>query len=184
MGNLNIIGGELGGRQIDFPDESGLRPSTGLVKESIFNILENLGSPKYYLDLYAGSGALGIEALSRGAESVIFIDKNPVLVRSIKENLIKMDIDDRAIAMVGDLPKSIKKLEVEKSPDCIFVDPPFHTRYPKRTLKALSKWKYLKDDTLIIVRVSTDEKFDAKGYEVLKDREYGENRLLILRKQR
>jgi 16S rRNA (guanine966-N2)-methyltransferase len=121
---FRIIGGHHRGRRLAFPDLPALRPSPDRVRETLFNWLGPRLPGARCLDLYAGSGALGLEALSRGAAHVTFIDEAPAAVRAIKEHLALLDLASRARALEADAPGWLQRC-VPQPYDIVFVDPPF-----------------------------------------------------------
>ena len=119
---LRIIGGQWRGRKLRFADGEGLRPTTDRVRETLFNWLQPLIAGAHCLDLFSGSGALGLEALSRGAGKVVFIERNPRAVAALKENLQLLQATNAEVHP-GD---AIAWLRGEVKPfDVIFLDPPF-----------------------------------------------------------
>ncbi|MDP3919596.1 MAG: 16S rRNA (guanine(966)-N(2))-methyltransferase RsmD [Candidatus Omnitrophota bacterium] len=137
---MRIIGGELKSRRIAFPKSKLTRPMTDRTKETVFNILGSLISRKHVLDLYAGSGSLGLEALSRGATDVTFVDKADWATRVIEKNLEGLDLGDKALVLQMDVFRAITKLEKDKRRySLIFVDPPFNRSLVKKTLLRLDQ---------------------------------------------
>lgn len=120
---VRIIAGEWRGRLIDFPQAEGLRPTPDRVRETLFNWLGQTLDGKTCLDLFAGSGALGFEALSRGAQRVVMAEQNPQVLKALRENARKLGAD-RLDLVAGD---GVKTLSREGGAfDVIFLDPPFH----------------------------------------------------------
>jgi len=120
---VRIIAGEWRGRLIHFPQAEGLRPTPDRVRETLFNWLGQTLDDKTCLDLFAGSGALGFEALSRGARRVVMVEQNPQVLKALQENARKLGAD-RLDLVAGD---GLKTLSREgKAFDVIFLDPPFH----------------------------------------------------------
>ena len=120
---VRIIAGEWRGRLVDFPQAEGLRPTPDRVRETLFNWLGQTLDGKTCLDLFAGSGALGFEALSRGARRVVMAEQNPQVLKSLRENARKLGAD-RLDLVAGDGLKTLSR-EGEAF-DVIFLDPPFH----------------------------------------------------------
>jgi 16S rRNA (guanine(966)-N(2))-methyltransferase RsmD len=125
-----VISGEFKGRIIGTPSDMTIRPTTDYIKESIFNVLENeiCFSEVNVLDVCAGSGALGIEALSRGASEGIFVDSSKVAVNCIKENIEMLEINDRSIIVCCDarsIDNKIKRFFKEEKRLLVFADPPY-----------------------------------------------------------
>ena len=119
---MRIIGGEWRGRRIEFADTADLRPTPDRVRETLFNWLQGKVAASRCLDLYAGSGALGIEALSRGAASVVFVDSAAAAIRQIEKTLARLD-GNRARLVTGDAGRFLRT--ERQSYDIIFLDPPF-----------------------------------------------------------
>jgi 16S rRNA (guanine966-N2)-methyltransferase len=120
---MRVIAGVLGGQRIDTPHGTAVRPTTDRVREAIFNSLGSLGvvDGAVVLDLFAGSGALGIEALSRGAESCTFIEQDRAVARVISDNIDRLGLGDRSTVRVGDSARLTAGLEA----DLVFADPPY-----------------------------------------------------------
>ena len=123
QGKVRIIAGEWRGRLIHFPQAEGLRPTPDRVRETLFNWLGQTLDGKTCLDLFAGSGALGFEALSRGARRVVMVEQNPQVLKALQENGAKLDAVGMEI-VAGDAPKFL--LREKRLFDVIFLDPPFH----------------------------------------------------------
>lgn len=135
MPKIRIIGGEWKGRRLEVLDAEGLRPTTDRNRERLFNWLQFKVAGKRALDLFAGSGALGFEALSRGAEFVTFIEKHAKVAERIRSNVEAFGVSDRAQLVKGDALKSIEKLEGPF--DIVFIDPPFASQLAERVLTPL-----------------------------------------------
>lgn len=137
---MRIIGGELKSRKILFPKTRLTRPMTDRSKETIFNILGSLVNGKRVLDLYAGSGSLGLEALSRGALEVTFVDRADWATRVIRKNLDLLNLTRKAEILEGDVLRMIARLERKAQTfSLIFVDPPFQQGMVKKTLIKLDQ---------------------------------------------
>lgn len=134
MNKVRIIGGELRSRVISFPDEQGLRPTPDRVRETLFNWLGQTLYGRSCLDLFAGSGALGIEAASRGAERVVMVEKNPVVCRALQENLKKLGCTNVFAHCQDGLEFASR--DVQRY-DVIFLDPPFQGEYLPKLLELL-----------------------------------------------
>ncbi|MEE2679355.1 MAG: 16S rRNA (guanine(966)-N(2))-methyltransferase RsmD [Myxococcota bacterium] len=135
-GGLRVTGGELGGRRFRAPG-SGVRPTADRVRESLFTRLGDL-SGQAVLDLYAGSGALGVESFSRGAASVVFVERSPRIARILGENLSTLGLADRARLVTGDAVATVRKLGEEGARfDLVLLDPPYAGDQLVRSLRAL-----------------------------------------------
>ena len=159
------------------------RPTTDRIKETLFNMLQNDLYGARFLDLFAGSGAIGIEALSRGAKEAVFVDKGD---GQIRDNLKTTHLEERARVMSADVTEAIRKLDREgKAFDFIFMDPPYRMDLPKKVLEALRDTSLADEETLIIVEEALDTDFSwagALGYEIEKSKEYKTNKHVFLRK--
>lgn len=123
---LKIIGGELRGRLLKSPKNAPVRPTTGILRKSVFDICQDRISDARFLDLFAGSGAIGIEALSRGAAHATFVDQNPRCILCIQENLRALKLEERATLLKGDVLTMLQRLEQQqKEFDLIYIDPPY-----------------------------------------------------------
>lgn len=137
---MRIISGTLKSRKIHFPKTKLTRPMTDRTKETLFNILGSLVDGKHVLDLYAGSGSLGLEALSRGALSATFVDQADWAVRCIEKNLTELGLSQKGEILQGEVLRTIGRLEKKgKKFSLIFVDPPFLKGLVKKTLNRLEQ---------------------------------------------
>jgi 16S rRNA (guanine966-N2)-methyltransferase len=131
---VRIIGGELRSRVISFPDAEGLRPTPDRVRETLFNWLGQTLYGRTCLDLFAGSGALGFEAASRGAERVVMVEKNPAVFRALQDNIAKLACANIFAYRQDGLEFASR--DVHRY-DVIFLDPPFQSNYLPKLLKIL-----------------------------------------------
>lgn len=137
LSELRIIGGRWRGRKITFTGAEGLRPTPDRVRETLFNWLAPVVVGARCLDLYSGSGALGMEALSRGARWVTFIEQRPEVASAIRQNLALLTISDDYCVEVAD---ACRWLGTNEEPyDIVFIDPPFHKGLAERTLALLAR---------------------------------------------
>ncbi len=135
---MRIISGKFKSRKIDFPKNRLTRPMTDRTKETLFNIVGSFVFGKHVLDLYAGSGSLGLESLSRGAISATFVDQAPWAKKVIEKNLANLGISSQGRILMMDMLPAVRKLEkTEQGFSLIFVDPPFMKGMVKKTLMRL-----------------------------------------------
>jgi 16S rRNA (guanine(966)-N(2))-methyltransferase RsmD len=135
---MRIISGKFKSRKIDFPKNKLTRPMTDRTKETLFNIVGSFVFGKHVLDLYAGSGSLGLESLSRGAISATFVDQAPWATKVIEKNLAGLGISSQGTIVPMDMLPAIRKLEKNgQGFSLIFVDPPFMKGLVKKTLMRL-----------------------------------------------
>ncbi|WP_245628469.1 16S rRNA (guanine(966)-N(2))-methyltransferase RsmD [Fervidicola ferrireducens] len=176
---MRITGGMFRGRRIkSLPGES-TRPTSDIVRESLFNILGEKIVNCSFLDIFAGTGSVGIEALSRGAEKAAFIEKSGFACRVIKENLDILGVSEKGIIIKSDFLKGLRKLEnTNTTYDVIFLDPPYNKGYASNCLEVLTCSKLLKPGFIIVVQHSVSEiiKVPPK-VTCYKEKRYGITRL-------
>ncbi|MDH5691615.1 MAG: 16S rRNA (guanine(966)-N(2))-methyltransferase RsmD [Gammaproteobacteria bacterium] len=152
---LRIIGGLLRGSKIDFPDEVGLRPTTDRIRETLFNWVMNRIEGSRSLDLYAGSGSLGIEALSRGASEVVFIEENKNTARFLADNIARLNITGSKIISTTAL--SYLKSVTPNPFDLVFIDPPYALKEQQQVLEILVSHQWVHQQSRIYVEMLKDE---------------------------
>lgn len=179
---LRVIAGTAKRRALKSPSSAtGARPILGRIKKSLFDILRVRLPGADFLDLYAGSGAVGIEALSRGARSVTFVDANPLCLSVIRQNLSRLRMFDRARLVRADITKS---LTPAGGPfDLIFMGPPYHDARWKPfhlvdpTLRAVRQAALLRPDGWIIAQHHAKEPVTGDRWETFRRQNYGDTRL-------
>ena len=156
------------------------RPTTDRTKETLFNMLQpRIGDCKF-LDLYSGSGAIGIEALSRGASLAVMIEDAPKAVACIRENLERTRLENRAMVMNCDVIAGLRKLEGKKYQfDLVFMDPPYNHGDERMALDYLACSTLITEDTMIVIEASKETDFqwlEDSGYHLIKSKEYKNNK--------
>jgi 16S rRNA (guanine966-N2)-methyltransferase len=181
---LRIIGGRWRGRKLAFPDVPGLRPTTDRVRETLFNWLQADISGARCLDLFAGSGALGLEALSRGAARVAFVDESRLVTQQLQEHLHTLQCTDGVVINMSALDYLQRGSGVEHY-DVIFLDPPFNLGLVKKCIRLLEEKAWLRANTFIYLETESDLKDLAlpNDWEVLREKVAGQvtYRLVIKR---
>lgn len=181
-GDVRIVGGSLGGRILRAPGGAATRPTSEKVREAMFNILGNiLGSPlgsiagDRVLDLFAGSGALGIEALSRGAAHATFVDSARPALLAIRGNLRELGLEDRASVVAGDAVASVARHQPEAPWRIVFVDPPYRSDLATRAVLALPSERLAADAVVVIEHDRRNTPPDTLGSLLRTDqRRYGD----------
>lgn len=161
------------------------RPTTDRIKETLFNILQNEIYDCRVLDLFSGSGAIGIEALSRGASYGVFVENNRKAVDCIRDNLEFTKLKDKAEIMSCDVLSAIHRLETREPFQMVFMDPPYNQEWEKKVLEELAVSSCVTKDTLIIVEASKETTFDyleSIGYQILKRKEYKTNAHMFIQR--
>ena len=171
-----ITGGKYKGRKVQAPDENITRPTLSKVRQGVFNTLYSLIGEfenKSFLDLFGGSGVMGLEALSRGFKNVLVFEKNPKVAQILKKNYSTLGL--QANLRIGDSAKLIEK--VNESFDIIYIDPPYYSGIYEQIFDSLSK-KELKN-TIIIAEHS--EVLNVEIFELIKEKNYGGKRVSFFR---
>jgi 16S rRNA (guanine966-N2)-methyltransferase len=178
MSNLRVAGGEARGRRLKSP--KGIRPTQGMVKEAIFNLIGPGIADVHVLDLFAGSGALGIEALSRGASGVTFVDREPRGLAILRQNLDTLDLKERAHVVRGDVVRWLENSPDEiKRAGIVFMDPPYDDVVLDRALKVIDS---VVSGATVIAEHSRRQELPALGrLHVDRQRRYGDTMVTVLR---
>lgn len=179
---MRIVAGKHRGRVILSPKTKGIRPTSSMMREAMFNILVNLNMVENsrVVDLCCGTGALGIEALSRGAQKVVFIDGSSEHLKLAWDNISSIGEQDNAVmlrAAVENLPKAREEF------DLFFLDPPYFKGVADKALISLVENGWLAKDAMIAVELPLKEelKFDQKFFQEELNRKYGNSKLILLR---
>ncbi len=176
---LKIVGGKYRGRKIkSLPkreDTKLLRPTTERVKESVFSIINNYLRSSKFLDLFAGTGNVGIEALSRGAEKVIFVENDKRFCKLIAENLKSLGIErNRYEIMCEDFISALKRLKKRKEVfDFIYADPPYERGFYTKIVHMVKNFKLLDRDGILILEEPKKSPFLENDYFIIERRTYG-----------
>ena len=177
---MRITGGKIKGRKLKTRRGSLTRPLLSRVRKSLFDLIGDGIKGSTFLDLYAGSGAVGIEALSRGARKVVFVEKDTICIRIIRENLASCGLLSRAKIWQKDVLKFLPFLLKEERFDFIFVAPPYFKGLQNRTLDIIERDA---DEAVVIVQHSSKERVDFArgGVKIIRQRKYGDTVLTFLR---
>ena len=178
--SVRITGGDLKGKKIPFNFKNSLRPTSSKLREILFNLIQFEIHNLKCLDLFAGTGSLGIEALSRGSPKVIFVELNKKNYSSLSINLKSLGIRDRCKIFFKDAFSWLKNYDLSDI-DIIFLDPPFNKDYETKILNQLFKKKDLKPSCKIYLEYSKYNEIEIpKGFIVLKEKDVGDVKALLL----
>lgn len=180
---LRIIGGDWRSRKLPFIDAPGLRPTPDRIRETLFNWLQGCVHDAKCIDMFAGSGALGFEALSRGASDVIFVEKNTNCANQIKENISLLKAQAKVVK--SDALSFLKLIEKPiKSFDLVFLDPPYRLGLIPKSLSYLSNENLIDKNSLIYLEHEAEESFNWGdfGLEILKETKAGQVHCFLLKK--
>ena len=183
---MRVIAGKAGSLKLKTVTGNSTRPTTDRIKETLFNIINSYIFDSNFLDLFSGSGGIGIEALSRGAKHCTFVENNPSAVKCINDNLKFTKLESDATVFKGDFKDFL--FENKKNShtfDIIFMDPPYDNNFEKEALKLLAESKLADESTLIIVECSLETDFSYIkdiGYHIIRRKEYKTNAHVFLKK--
>ncbi|HSG04817.1 MAG TPA: 16S rRNA (guanine(966)-N(2))-methyltransferase RsmD [Nitrospiria bacterium] len=181
---MRIIGGTARGRKLKTARIPGIRPTADRVREALFNILRNRVEGARVLDLFSGFGGVGLEALSRGARRVEFVESNEQAVKILEANLSTCGFSDRAVVHKKDVFRFLKG-----SPgvfDWAWADPPYHTQTIRKLLPAVGRGDIISADGLFILEHFTKARLvnEIEGLELSRSYRYGETRLTLYERKK
>ena len=180
---MRVIAGSAKRLQLKTLDGLETRPTTDRIKETLFNMLSPYICDCTFLDLFAGSGGIGIEALSRGAKEAVFVEKNSKAMAYVKENLKYTKLEKNAMTIQSDVMNALYRLEGEIQFDFIFMDPPYNQNWEKKVLEYLIDSSLLAEEGIIIIEASKETAFDYAeeiGFDVVKEKIYKTNKHIFL----
>lgn len=178
---MKIISGKYKGRKIEGFDIDGTRPTMDRVKESLFAVIQNFLDGSVVLDLFSGSGNLGLEALSEGAKEAILVDKNKKACLTISKNIKLLNIEEKVLIINSDYNNFLRNTDYKFN--IIFLDPPYKTDYIDKSIKLIEKNDLLDKDGIIICESNDLEKIVySNSFEEIKNKKYGDKYIVILKK--
>ena len=181
---MRVISGKARGTVLKSPDGLLTRPTADRVKEALFSIIQFEIPASRVLDLFGGTGQLGIEAISRGAKSAVFVDKSSAACKLIRENLSKANMSDQAQVVCADYEGFL--MQCKEKFDFIFLDPPYAEEFLENSLKIITEIDILQSGGIIVAERPLEKEllFEAPGYIRSKDYKYGKTLLTLYRKER
>ena len=182
---MRVIAGTAKRLQLKTVEGMDTRPTTDRIKETLFNMISEYLADSYFLDLFSGSGAIGIEALSRGAAHESFVEQSKKAMECIKENLAYTKLADRAELYETDVINALSRMEGRNTFDYVFMDPPYNQLLEKKVLEYLGSSNLLSEDALIIVEASIETNFSyvsELGFSIIKEKIYKTNKHIFLEK--
>ncbi len=181
---MRVIAGTARRLLLKTPEGLDTRPTTDRIKETLFNMLMPYLPDAVFVDLFSGSGGIGIEALSRGARKAYFIENNPKAIACITDNLEHTHLTDKSVVLKQDVFAALKGT-IKETADLIFLDPPYHQEYDKRVLELLQNAPYVSEDTLIVIESALETSFDyveTLGFTITKEKRYKTNKHIFIQK--
>ena len=182
---MRVIAGSARRLLLVTPPGLDTRPTQDKIKETLFNILQMQVPGSVFLDICAGSGGIGIEAISRGARRAYFIENGRAAISCIQQNLHKTGFEDQAVILRQDAVAALRQVH-EKEVDLVYLDPPYKSDLARRILTALDGQSYITEDTCIVVETDLDSDFsflDDTGFEIYREKDYRSNRHLFIRRK-
>ena len=175
---MRVIAGSARRLKLVTPEGNDTRPTQDRIKETLFNMIQLQVPGSVFIDLYAGSGGIGIEALSRGAKKAYFIDNAMSSYKCIMTNLKTTHFEDVSTVLKQDVVIGLRNIHEEEA-DIIFIDPPYHEDLYERTLSQLSSFSFVTENTMIIIESPLEMDFSFVsdlGFEVRREKEYKSNK--------
>ena len=182
--NMRIISGKARGTKLYTLDGTATRPTLDRVKESLFNIIQNDIEDSTVLDLFSGSGAIGLEFLSRGAKRAVLCDNSKDAIKIIKQNVQKTHFEEIAEIYNMEFTKLVERLQNQKF-DIIYIDPPYATDFIKISLEKIIEYKLVNENTKIIVETDDETRIlnqiEKMDVEITDRRKYGRATIIFLK---
>ncbi len=182
---MRVIAGSAKRLRLKTLEGMDTRPTTDRIKETLFNMIGPGMYDCIFLDLFSGSGGIGIEALSRGAREAVFVENNPKAMAVIRENLKFTRLEQKAVTVTRDVMAALYQMEGEKVFDFIFMDPPYDRGLERKVLEYLAESELVYEDTVIIVEASKDTDLsyaEDLGFDIVREKVYKTNKHVFLEK--
>lgn len=182
--NMRIISGKARGTKLYTLDGTATRPTLDRVKESLFNIIQNDIEDSTVLDLFSGSGAIGLEFLSRGAKRAVLCDSSKDAIKIIKQNVQKTHFEEKVEVYNMEVTKLVERLQNQKF-DIIYIDPPYATDFIKISLEKIIEYELVNENTKIIVETDDETRIlnqiEKMDVEITDKRKYGRATIIFLK---
>lgn len=182
---MRVIAGSRRSIRLCTVEGEQVRPTTDRIKETLFNMIQTEVPQRSFLDLFSGSGAIGLEALSRGATEAVLVERDREALTCIRKNIAATKFENEAVLLANDVFTVLQTLK-HKPFGIIFMDPPYNQDLEKRVLMQLSGSSLCNEDTLIIVEASSETDFsyaESLGFAIRRVKSYGSNQHVFLEKR-
>ncbi len=177
---MRIIAGEAKGRKLIVPKNLDIRPTGDRVKESIFNMISPYVGGAVVVDVFAGTGNLGLEAISRGAEKVYFVDSSPLSLEMVKENISITGFSEQSSIIKGHYERALK--DIPQKADIFFLDPPYNKGYVMDCVRCISSYEKVSHEGILVIEHNKEEVPDKyEKFQLIKRKRYGITTISILR---
>lgn len=186
---MRVIAGSARRLLLKTPEGLDVRPTTDRIKETLFNILQTDVPGCVFMDLFSGSGGIGIEALSRGARKAYFVDSSAKSIACIQQNLTTTRLAEHAIVLKQEVCSALESLGRkgrEEQVDIVFMDPPYDNGDEKAALAVLNRMPYVTDETIIIIEAKRETDFsytESLGFVLVREKCYRTNKHVFLKKR-
>ncbi len=180
---MRVIAGTARSLPLKTSEGKDTRPTTDRIKETLFNMLQSHIPGCVFVDLFSGSGGIGIEALSRGAKSAYFVENDRNATKNIRDNLAFTRLADRAVVLQEDARRAFYK--IKEVPDIVFMDPPYNSGLEQEILEVLAKSRQITEETMIVVEASLKTDFsyvERWGFQIIKEKCYKTNKHMFMRR--
>ena len=180
---MRVIAGTARSLPLKTSEGKDTRPTTDRIKETLFNMLQSHIPGCVFVDLFGGSGGIGIEALSRGAKSAYFVENDRNATKNIRDNLAFTRLADRAVVLQEDARRAFYK--IKEVPDIVFMDPPYNSGLEQEILEVLAKSGQITEETMIVVEASLKTDFsyvERWGFQIIKEKCYKTNKHMFMRR--
>ncbi|MBQ6992984.1 MAG: 16S rRNA (guanine(966)-N(2))-methyltransferase RsmD [Lachnospiraceae bacterium] len=181
---MRVIAGTARSLNLKTPAGLDTRPTTDRIKETLFNMLMPYLSGSVFVDLFSGSGGIGIEAISRGARKAYFVENNQKALDCINDNIAHTRFQEQSVVLKQDVFAALRG-SIRDEVDIIFMDPPYNQQYEKKALEILKDCPYVTEDTLIVIESALDTDFDyvsSFGFIVTKEKLYKTNKHVFVKR--
>lgn len=181
---MRVIAGTARSLNLKTPAGLDTRPTTDRIKETLFNMLMPYLSGAVFVDLFSGSGGIGIEAISRGARKAYFVENNQKALVCINDNIVHTRFQEQSVVLKQDVFSALRG-SIRDDVDIIFMDPPYNQQYEKKALEILKDCPYVTEDTLIVIESTLDTDFDyvsSLGFIVTKEKIYKTNKHVFVKR--
>lgn len=183
---MRIIGGKARGTKLYTLEGNNTRPTLDRVKESLFNIIQNYIQDSVFLDLFAGSGAIGLEAVSRGAKKSILCDNSKEAIDIIKQNIKKTKLEEK-IELYRLPYDRVLTQQINEKIDIIYIDPPYETNFACEAVKIILEKELINQESIVIIETDREEEIEKNleelSIEIVSKRKYGRIHLIFLKKE-
>lgn len=183
---MRIISGKARGTKLYTLEGNNTRPTLDRVKESLFNIIQSNIENSVFLDLFAGSGAIGLEAVSRGAKKAILCENSKEAIQIIKKNIAKTHAEEKTKLYEMTFQELLKR-EINEIIDIIYIDPPYKTDFAYESLKIILEKNIISSDSIMIIETDEEERIikqiEKLDVEIIKQKKYGRAHLIFIQKE-